>query len=892
LILSQTGTNTIAYNALLIAPRPELLMTDYFTGKFFFCCGALLAGLLRWRFKLPVSLIFCVLLAALIIPPGGLAWGQPAPAAAPAAAAPAPEPAAPVAIPLANVAVEAETATAQVKRFETRSRSLDALETASEELPELAQDMAVRTLEMRRLLTHNTPLDTIRSLEGEWRYLQTRSEAITRDLTRAAEQLDRDLGELNKLDAIWSATRDAAACGLTPAPAPVLARVREVASEVSKVRKAMLERRARVLALQSQSAEVGGRAAQATLALTEASDRAAARLFFADSPPLWQTNPFAAGALELPDSDADEAVSETTALINYVRAYHHNFVVHATVFILLTGLLYLIRRKVRVLSQTDSNLKRTGKIFEMPIVSALLISLLLAAWFYPRAPRTFWIIGGILSAIPTLVFSWRVIDRHLYPVLYAVIGFYVINRLRAVLTPLPILWRWALLAETALFLIAVALTLRQSRRRENAPEWATTRVWRAVRYGAWFGLAVFTVVLAANLIGYVRLADLLAATAFFSAFSAVVAHALTRVGEGLLHALLCVPPLSYLGMVRRHTPLLTSRINRFLKWCAFVVWLGLTLRALGMLEPLLRQSRVLWDANLPLGTLQTSVGSVITFVLTVWAAVLLSRLARFVLEEEIFPNLHLERGLPYAINRVVHYLVLLSGFVIALGAMGVDMTKFTILAGAFSVGIGFGLQNIVNNFISGLIVLFERPIKVGDTVEIDGQTGRVQRIGIRASVVQSTSGAEVIIPNGKLISDKVINWTLSGGRRQISISVLLKLDVDVARARELVLTVARRNKKVLQTPPPEVLFVRRGIDQLEFELRAWTDALDSWMEVKSDMTTEINEALRHNEIVGKVPDQPAATPTVADGAPASPAAAAAPAAASAPSPEPAAKTQA
>jgi small-conductance mechanosensitive channel len=658
----------------------------------------------------------------------------------------------------------------------------------------------------------------------------------------------------------------------------------------------MLERRGRVLALHSQSAEVGARAAQATQALTEASDRAAARLFYADSPPLWQTNPFAGSARELPDADADEAVSETTALINYARVYHRNFLVHAAVFILLSGLLYLIRGKVRALSQFDSNLKRTGKIFEMPVVSALLISLLLAPWFYPRAPRMFWIIGGIFSAIPTLAFSWRVIDRHLYPVLYAVIGFYVVNRLRAVLTPLPILWRWALVAETVVFLIAVALTLRQSRRRENAPEWATTRVWRAVRYGAWPGLVVFAVVLVANLIGYVRLADLLAATAFFSAFSAVVAHALTRVGEGLLHALLCVPPLSYLGMVRRHTPLLTSRFNRFLKWCAFAVWLGLTLRALGMLEPLLRQLRVLWDANLPLGSLQTSIGSVITFVLTVWATVLLSRLVRFVLEEEIFPNLHLERGLPYAINRMVHYLVLLSGFVIALGAMGVDMTKFTILAGAFSVGIGFGLQNIVNNFISGLIVLFERPIKVGDTVEIDGQTGRVQRIGIRASVVQSTSGAEVIIPNGKLISDKVINWTLSGGRRQISISVLLKLNVDVARARELVLTVARLNKKVLQTPPPEVLFVRRGIDQLEFELRAWTDALDAWMEVKSDMTTEINEALRHNEIVGQVPEQaaatPAATPATADGAPASPVAATVPASTSAPSPAPAAKTQA
>ena len=801
-------------------------------------------------------LLIAILLAMLSVFSGTLARAQAPAPAAPVAAAPAAPPA-PAPIALSDVAVEAETAAALVRRFETRSRNLDALDTAGEELPVLARDMAVRTVEMRRLLTSNTPLETIRSLEAEWRYLENRSSAITRDLTRAASQLDRDLAELDKLDATWSATREAAVTGA--APQAVLGRVREVAGNVAKVRKTVLERRARVLALQSQSAEVGARAGQATQALSDAGERAATRLFYADSPPIWQTNPLDGEARELPDAGPG-GVSETDALSDYINENRQRFGIHAAVLVLLAGLLYLIRSKVRVLSQTDNNLRRTGKIFEMPIVSALLLSLLLSAWFYPRAPRMFWIAGGVFSAIPTLLFSRRVIERHLYPVLYAVIGFYVVDKLRGILTPMPEIWRWVLLTETLLFLLALILTLIHSRQTADGSAWTGTTAWRAVRLGAWPGLSVFLLALIANVAGYVRLADMLATIAFFSAFSAVVTYALTRVGEGLLHALLCVPPLSFLGMTRRHTPLLTSRFNRFLKWAGFLVWLGLTLRALGLLQPLYAEAQSLWSAMLPLGSLATSVGSVITFVLTVWGTFLLSRLTRFVLEEEIFPKLHLERGLPYAINRVLHYLVLLSGFVIALGTMSVDMTKFTILAGAFSVGIGFGLQNIVNNFISGLIVLFERPIKVGDTIEIDGQTGRVQRIGIRASVIQSTAGAEVIIPNGKLISDKVVNWTLSNGRRQITVTLLLKLDADVARARELVLAVARRNKYVLQAPAPDVLFVRRGIDQLEFELRVWTDALDAWMEVKSDMTAEINEALRHNEIVGAAPDEAAVPP--------------------------------
>jgi len=829
-------------------------MTYYYTGNSPAHCTAASGRRRDACFRLLLISILLAVLALFSAPP---VRAQASALAAAAAAADPAAPPAPAPIALADVAVEAETASALARRFESRSRNLDALDTASDELPALARDMAVRTVEMRQLLTHNTPLETIRSLESEWRYLENRATAITRDLTKAAAQLDRDLAELDKLDATWSATRDAAVT--SAAPPAVLSRVHEVAGDVAKVRKTVLERRARVLALQSQSAEVGARAGQASEALNEAGERAAARLFYADSPPLWQTNPFSGQAWTLPGA-GPVGIGETLALSDFLRENWQRFAMHAAVLALFAGLLYLIRSRVRVLSQTDGNLRRTGKIFEMPVVSALMLSLLLTAWFYPRAPRMFWIAGGVFSAIPTLLFSRRLIERHLYPVLYAVIGFYVVDKLRGILTPLPVIWRWALLAETVLFLLALALTLRQSRRTADGPPWTGTTAWRAVRLGAWPGLAVFAAVFAANVAGYVRLADSLATTAFFSAFSAIVIYALTRVGEGLLHALLCVPPLSFLGMTRRHTPLLTSRFNRFMKWVGVLGWLSLTLNAFGLLQPLYAAAQSLWNATLPLGSLETSVGSVIIFVLTVRVTFLLSRLARFVLEEEVFPNLHLERGLPYAINRVVHYLVLLSGFVIALGAMGVDMTKFTILAGAFSVGIGFGLQNIVNNFISGLIVLFERPIKVGDTIEIDGQTGRVQRIGIRASVIQSTSGAEVIIPNGKLISDKVINWTLSSGRRQVSVTVLLKLDADGTRARELVMGVARRNKHVLQDPAPEVLFVRRGIDQLEFELRAWTDALDSWMEVKSDMTAEINEALRHNEIVGAAPDVLAAAP--------------------------------
>ena len=129
------------------------------------------------------------------------------------------------------------------------------------------------------------------------------------------------------------------------------------------------------------------------------------------------------------------------------------------------------------------------------------------------------------------------------------------------------------------------------------------------------------------------------------------------------------------------------------------------------------------------------------------------------------------------------------------------MTKFTILAGAFTVGVGFGLQNIFNNFVSGLILLFERPVQIGDVIQLDDATsGIVERIGIRASVVRSSSGSEVIVPNSKLISERVINWTLSDRQRVVEVHVSVVHGSDPKRVIEVMERVAAAHPLVLQGP--------------------------------------------------------------------------------------------
>jgi small-conductance mechanosensitive channel len=224
--------------------------------------------------------------------------------------------------------------------------------------------------------------------------------------------------------------------------------------------------------------------------------------------------------------------------------------------------------------------------------------------------------------------------------------------------------------------------------------------------------------------------------------------------------------------------------------------------------------------------------------------ILTARLVRFVLDEAVFPRMSLPRGVPAAISATVRYLVVIAGFVMAFLAAGLEMSQFTFLVGAFGVGIGFGLQNVVNNFVSGLILLYERPIQVGDVLQVGAVQGRVRRIGIRSSTLATFDGAEVIVPNASLIATDVVNWTLSDRIRRVDIAVGVSYGSDPRAALAILDGVASAHPEVLASPEPTALFVGFGDSALLFELRFWTPEYDAYVRVGSEVRTAIFAALK------------------------------------------------
>jgi small-conductance mechanosensitive channel len=213
-----------------------------------------------------------------------------------------------------------------------------------------------------------------------------------------------------------------------------------------------------------------------------------------------------------------------------------------------------------------------------------------------------------------------------------------------------------------------------------------------------------------------------------------------------------------------------------------------------------------------------------------------------VLEEDVYSRARIATGQSYAVSSLLNYAILTVGFIVALGVLGMDLTKVTVLAGAFGVGIGFGLQSVVNNFVSGLILLFERPIHVGDAVQVGSIQGRVRRIGIRASVVRTLQGSEIIVPNANLITQEVTNWTLSDQLRRLDLPVGVNYGAAPKKVIDLLESVARAHPRVLQNPAPRCLFMSYGDSSINFELRAWTEYTNS-VQVHSDLTVAVYEAV-------------------------------------------------
>lgn len=240
--------------------------------------------------------------------------------------------------------------------------------------------------------------------------------------------------------------------------------------------------------------------------------------------------------------------------------------------------------------------------------------------------------------------------------------------------------------------------------------------------------------------------------------------------------------------------------------------------------------------------------SLIMFVMVIGAFGLLARFLRRVLVAKLLLRLEIEEGTRYNLMRLTQYVVMITGVIVAFQFIGIDLSGLAVIFGLLSVGIGFGLQNVTSNFVAGLILLFERPIKVGDRVTVGNTEGDVIEINIRSTTIRSLQNIAIIVPNSEFVSSTVINWSHGDTRIRLEVEVGVSYQSDLDIVLRSLQEVAEENSEVLRQPAPEVLHRGFGDSAWDMQLRAWIDNPKRYHQVRSALHCAIVRKFRANGV--------------------------------------------
>jgi len=279
-----------------------------------------------------------------------------------------------------------------------------------------------------------------------------------------------------------------------------------------------------------------------------------------------------------------------------------------------------------------------------------------------------------------------------------------------------------------------------------------------------------------------------------------------------------------------------------IKIVMFLWWIKVVLETLSLYPFVLEYKDIFMELSWKISSTVITVESIVNFIAIVIGTWMVSKLVITLLNVEVFARFSFPRGVPTAITTTLNYIIVISGTIIALSSLGITPEQFTLVFGALGVGIGFGLRNIIANFVSGIIMVFERPIQIGDVIEIDKTMGSVQSIGARASTLETFDGSEVIIPNADFVAKEIVNWTLSDERRRKILEFKVDFDSDITEVMRIMKDVAQNHPDVLKDPEPLATFQGFGDNYLEFKLYFWLT--DNLIVAQSEVSLKIYKELK------------------------------------------------
>lgn len=566
----------------------------------------------------------------------------------------------------------------------------------------------------------------------------------------------------------------------------------------------------------------------------------------ATAPPLWKLP----RDFSLPGGTARQAVA---LLWSGMKDFVQNSTREATAFGLIFAVLLVAMARLRR-SITDRGATATDILLvRYPFAVTLLIwSLVGPLLTLPSLP-----VGiALLRGLVVIVVLWRIL-----PVLVGAAELAPLRMLLA-LTILLLLqvtlldggWyaRILMLLLGMITLLVFRWLARAVRSRDPAPAGHSQVFRRSIGLLA----AVAPVVIAVGLIAEILGAGVLAQQTIFGIVLITVVLCIWLASDAslcsVLDAWVAGPGARWLRSVRHWPHAVQTWGHRVIRLLLVAAFVSLLPTVLPVLEPVWLDIGAWLTTPVSVGSVAVSVGHLFWFAISIVLALGVSRFIRFILDEDVLPRMTLATGAASAASRLIYYALVIGGILFSLAVAGVELSKLTLVISALGVGIGFGLQSIVNNFVSGLMLAFERPVRDGDWITLDGSggqtTGRVTMIGLRATRLRTADGAEVIVPNANLVTSEVINWTLTDRARRIEIAVGVDYTSDPDEVHALLREAIRDLPGVAAHPEPVTAFQGFGASSLDFKLLLWTDDIDDRLDVENAARARVLDGLRKANI--------------------------------------------
>ncbi len=534
------------------------------------------------------------------------------------------------------------------------------------------------------------------------------------------------------------------------------------------------------------------------------------------------------------------------------RFYRSNineiFIFTGLVIILIGVFFFLMSKSNRIaLSQNNVYQKSVATILHRPLSVAIILGIFSTSLFFRDRPPILLDLSILLLTIPIIDIVAHVSNKKgkIYLITFALL--IILRFINYIFPPITPVHRLNLLLMGGLEVVILIALFRKLNIR-NITNPAFNQFVRVIIL-----VHIFASItgLMANFTGHLRLAEIAIDLAITNTLVGLLLIISTVVIVGLLQLAIDGNYLKKFNFLQKRRQLFKSRIVVIMMLVVSLLWINYILQILRVNDIFYQFVDTLLNKNIALGSASFTMGSVLLFFFIIWLSVIISDMIKAVLEDDVLNRVSLKKGVPRMISVIVRFSLITVGIFLAVSAIGMPLNQLTIIISAFSVGIGFGLQNIVNNFVSGIVLLFERPVQIGDTVEVNNLIGSVKSMGIRSSNIRTFEGAEVIVPNANLISTEVINWTLSDKKRRIEIFSGVAYGSDVYLVKKILLGILNQHPDILAEPEPLVLFNDLGESSLDFRLLFWIDNYEKWIIIKSEVIFKIHDAFKEAGI--KIP---------------------------------------